>query len=125
MLLTYQAQAPDYAPIFINPTIPSLATLRFAQQKLLDHKIPLQLRAVAYIRICCSLIQKDSKLDLYITSTIHPKTPYLHLLSALSEQSPTWWDLCSISHAGYLISSDRIINELLQPLNAFVAQHLE
>lgn len=125
MLLTYEAHAPSYVPVLINPAILSLSPLQFAQQKLLNNTISLQLRAVSYIRICYSVIQKFSKLGISIASTVNPKTPYLSLLAALSEHNLTWWDLCSISPAGYLVSSDRIISELLQPLNTFVAQHLE
>ncbi len=65
-----------------------LYQLTFAKQKLLTPDIPLCLKAISYVRICCSAMKKLDR-GTPVTaddrgSNCH-KTPYLSLLKSLSQ----------------------------------------
>lgn len=96
--------------------------LHFAQCKLLSSDIPLQLRAVSYIRIGCSAMRKYQAMRYSSQST---KTPCLSLLKSLSEQEHAWWNSCRVSCDGSLESTNLAIHQLLHPLNVFIQEQLE
>jgi hypothetical protein len=98
--------------------------LLFAQQRLRACDIPFHLAALSYLRIVCAAMRTYQRID-GITPPVTSKQPYLNLVYQLLEQSVDWWTLCSISETGCLISSDRQIQALLQPLNTFAEQILE
>ncbi|MFM7426389.1 MAG: hypothetical protein ACKO7W_15580 [Elainella sp.] len=118
----------------LAPQPPALPAIRqkliFAQQRLQDRHVPFQLAALSYLRLTCAAIQSAQRIgfsETLVSETLanQSKTPYLTLVYQLSEQSPHWWRFCQVSETGNLVSSDRQIQALLQPLNAFVAQLLE
>ena len=97
-----------------------LYQLAFAKQKLLTPDIPLCLKAISYVRICCSAMKK---LDYYPSNdrgSNYHKTPYLSLLKSLSQTDSQWWNKCQVTYEGKLRSDDPIIDGLLQPLNNFI-----
>jgi hypothetical protein len=96
--------------------------LHFAQCKLQSNHIPLQLRAIAYVRICSSAMQHYQSVW-----RLKPraKTPYLNLLKSLSEQERYWWNTCWVSRDGLLESTNPAIHQLLNPLNTFIQEQLE
>ncbi len=100
-------------------------SLLFAQNRLLDSTLPHQLKVVSYVRLCCSAIRTYHSFESNRMPTLNRKTPYLTMLNTLSECQLEWWNNCSISDSGYLVSDDYKLNALLQSLNSFVAQHLE
>lgn len=116
-------QVPELQKIIVLQ--PIRQHLIFAQQRLQDRYVPFQLAALSYLRICCTAMQTYQWLGLDSTSILDSKTSYLTLIEKLLEHHPNWWMLCCVSEYGYLISSDPIINRLLQPLNQFAAQILE
>ncbi|HEY9619814.1 MAG TPA: hypothetical protein V6C78_05565 [Crinalium sp.] len=83
----------------------STTKLQFARKKLLLTEIPFQLRVVSYLRISCSVAQKE---DLR----------YSNLMRALISHDVDWWKTCRINMAGGLTSSDPTINALLHPIEA-------
>lgn len=99
--------------------------LIFAQQRLQDRHVPFQLAALSYLRLTCAGMQSAQRIGFSETLANDSKTPYLTLVYQLSEQSPHWWRFCQVSETGDLISSDRQIQALLQPLNTFVAEILK
>lgn len=99
--------------------------LVFAQHKLLDPKIPHQIKVLSYIRICCIIIVNFRQLGLCVVPMLNYKTPYISLLGALHQRDIEWWNQCSITENGYLASSDPVIRDLVQPLNDLVARHVE
>lgn len=88
--------------------------LTFARQKLLKLRLPLCLRAISYLRISCSVMQKFEGQN----------TPYSSLLKLLSEYNVEWWNDCEISPSGILRSRVMAIKGLLQPLTQLHDQHL-
>lgn len=122
--MTYQIQASKVSvvPTFCLIPFYSPSPLQFARKKLFDSAVPLQIRAVAYIRIGCSEMCRHTLPAKDTASAKDSKISYRHLLTALSNHQADWWNLCSIHHDGYLISNDQKIGELLDPLNTFVAQ---
>lgn len=101
-----------------------LYQLAFARQKLFAPNIPLRLKTITYIRICCSAMKK---LDYFPSSDRESndrKTPYLSLLKSLSQKDPQWWNKCQVTYEGRLRSDDPIVDGLLQPLNNFVDRQL-
>jgi hypothetical protein len=121
-------------PLASQPsTLPAIRQkLMFSQQRLQDRHVPFQLAALSYLRLTCAAMQAAQRIGFSETlasetlaSETLPsssKTPYLTLVYQLSEQSPHWWQFCQVSETGDLISSDRQIQALLQPLNSFSAQ---
>lgn len=120
--MTVSTQAPELQQVMVLQ--PIRKHLLFAQDRLLDPNIPFQLRALSYLRICSTAIRTYQRLEL-LAPSLDSKTPYLTLLGDLTNQHPEWWRFCEIADRGYLISSDRTINRILQPLNAFVALLLD
>ena len=97
-----------------------LYQLAFAKQKLFAPDIPLRLKAISYVRICCSAMKK---LDYFPSSdrgSNYHKTPYLSLLKLLSQTDSQWWNKCQVTYEGKLRSDDPMIERLLQPLNNFI-----
>jgi hypothetical protein len=96
--------------------------LNYATTKLLD-EMPRPLRMVSYLRLCCTAIRKLHQ---------QPELPgknslgkafddsYSHLLQALCNHSPEWWNHCWSSDRGILKSDDPTIDKLLQPLEYFI-----
>jgi len=121
--MTISTQVPELQKIIVLQ--PIRQHLVFAQQRLQDRHVPFQLAALSYLRIVCSAMRTYQRLGLNSTSTPDSKTSYLTLIEKLLKHHPNWWMLCCVSEYGYLISSDRTIRELLQPLNTFVEQILE
>lgn len=121
--MTISTQIPELQKIIVLQ--PIRQHLIFAQQRLQDRHVPFQLAALSYLRICCTAMQTYQRLGLNSTPILDSKTPYLTLIKKLLERHSNWWLLCCVSERGYLISGDRTIRELLQPLNNFAAQILE
>lgn len=121
--MTISTQVPELQKIIVLQ--PIRQHLIFAQQRLQDRYIPFQLAALSYLRIVCTAMQTYQRLELNSTPILNSKTPYLTLVEKLLERHPNWWMLCCVSKHGYLLSGDRAIRELLQPLNDFVAQILK
>jgi hypothetical protein len=123
----FVSQPPTSQSLISQPLAlqPIRQKLIFAQQRLQDRSLPLQLAALSYLRITCAAMQTAQHLGYLDYGEAPAKTPYLTLLRQLGKQSSSWWQLCQVSETGHLISSDRQIQTLLQPLNAFAAQVLE
>lgn len=121
--MTISTQVPQLQKIIVLQ--PIRQHLIFAQKRLQDRYVPFQLAALSYLRICCTAMQTYQRLGLNPTPILDSKTPYLTLVEKLLERDPRWWMLCCVSDYGYLVSGDRTIHELLQPLNDFAAQILE
>jgi hypothetical protein len=124
--MTISTQAPELQKtIVLQPVVLQALCqrLRFAQQRLQDRSVPLQLSALSYLRIVYSVMQTHRRLGLGSNVALPSTTPYLTLLNQLIERCPDWWTLCSVSE-GYLVSDDCQIQALLQPLNGFVKQIL-
>jgi hypothetical protein len=121
MTISTQVQKPQT----ITVLRPIFQLLSFAQNRLQDHHVPFQLAALSYLRICCSAMRTYQRLGLNPTPPVISNTPFLTLINQLIERQQNWWTLCLVSENGYLISNDRCIQELLQPLNTFMAQILE
>ena len=102
----------------------TIRQLAFAKQKLFAQNIPHRLKAISYLRICCSAMKKLHYFPSNHQWSKSQKTPYLSLLKSLSQRDPQWWNHCQVSDDKGLTSSDPIINELLQPLNVFVESRL-
>jgi len=92
--------------------------LNLARHQLLDNNIPLQIRATAYIRICCSIARKCH----YSTPNSEPghkkqsvQISYLDVLKWLSDQDSQWWNTCYVNPEGLLESDNPDINERLKP----------
>ena len=121
--MTTSTQAPQLQRITVLK--PLRQQLVFAQQRLQDRHVPFHLAALSYLRICCSTMQTYRRLGFDIPLPGDSRTPYLTLLNQLIEQHSEWWLLCYVNEKGYLISRDRSILNLLQPLNDFLGQMLE
>ncbi len=98
--------------------------LSYAKIKLLTEGIPLQLKAVSYLRLCCTAMRK-------LHQTFKPIEPnnsneptedssFSNLLADLCHHNPEWWKQCWISDHGVLRSNDAAISKLLQPLGYFI-----
>lgn len=121
--MTITSQAPELQRIIVLQ--PIRQHLIFAQKRLQDRNIPFQLAATSYLRINCAAMQVYQRLGLKPAPTLTSKTPYLTLIEQLIEHHPNWWLLCSVNDNGYLVSSDRYIQALLQPFTSFAEQLLE
>jgi hypothetical protein len=124
--LTQSTQRPVLLQtIASQPIVPRSISqnLRFAQQRLRDCHVPFHLAALSYLRVVCAAMRSAQQFG--INPPIADRQPYLNLVYQLLEQSVDWWTLCSINEKGCLISSDRQIQALLQPLNTFAEQILE
>ncbi len=97
-----------------------LSQLAFARQKLLAPDIPLCLKAISYVRICCSAMKKLDYFPSNDRGSNYHKTPYLSLLKSLSQTDSQWWNKCQVTYEGRLRSDNPIIDRLLQPLNNFI-----
>lgn len=98
--------------------------LRVAQQRLVDETLPQSFKMVTYVRFCCAAMRKSQTMGLETHLPLNSKTSYLSLLSVLTTYNREWWNTCSVNPQGHLVCHDRIVRDLLEPLNAFVAQHL-
>jgi hypothetical protein len=85
--------------------------IKYAQTKLTQDHIPLSIRAISYIRICCNQIRKISNFAVPI---------YGNLLENLMKESVDWWQTCYVNQEQLLKSNNHQIDQLLQPLNTFV-----
>ena len=98
--------------------------LVYAQEKLMTTTLPLELRAISYIRICCSAMRKSCLLQqpgsTQRSISVNKPKPYLELLGCLSQEVPNWWNTCYVSDEGFLESHNANIQRLLQSINAFV-----
>ncbi|WP_019506623.1 hypothetical protein [Pleurocapsa sp. PCC 7319] len=97
-----------------------LNQLAFARRKLFAPDIPLCLKAISYVRICCSAMKKLDYFPSNDRGSNDHKTPYLSLLKSLSQRDSQWWNKCQVTNEGRLRSDDPIIDQLLQPLNHFI-----
>ena len=102
-----------------------LYQLAFAKQKLFAQDIPLCLKAISYVRICCSAMKKLDYFPSKEGGSDYQKTPYLSLLKSLSQRNLQWWNKCQVNYEGRLGSDDPIIDQLLQPLNTFIDSQLK
>ena len=98
--------------------------LTFARKKLLNTTVPLCLRAISYLRISCSILQKLDCLESENYVIELPKNPYLSLLKSLSEYKVEWWNDCEVSKSGILRSNVAVIEQLLRPLTLLHQQYL-
>ena len=101
-----------------------LDRLAFARQKLFARDIPLCLKAISYVRICCSAMKKFDYFPSNDRRSDCQKTPYLSLLKSLSQKDSQWWNKCQVSYEGRLRSDDPTIDRMLQPLNTFIDSQL-
>lgn len=88
-------------------------TLAYARAKLLNKSIPMQLRAVSYLRISCYSWQKLQNLGVGLpieTANIQ----FSFLLNLLTKYDPCWWDKCTVSNQGILRSENNVIQDLLE-----------
>ena len=97
-----------------------LDQLTFARRKLFAPDIPLYLKAISYLRICCSAMNKLDYFPSNDRGSNYHKTPYLSLLKSLSQADSQWWNKCHVTYEGKLRSNDPIIDRLLQPLDHFI-----
>lgn len=102
-----------------------LDQLAFARRKLLAPDIPLCLKAISYVRICCSAMKKLDYLPSNDRGSNYYKTPYLSLLKSLSQTDSQWWNKCQVTDEGSLRSDNPTIDRLLQPLNNFIDRQLK
>ncbi|MEM9265951.1 MAG: hypothetical protein AAGA46_10550 [Cyanobacteria bacterium P01_F01_bin.13] len=99
--------------------------LMYAKQNLLMQDIPIQLRSVAYIRICCSAMREANQLHRIPKNKYwNPQYPYLSLLRYLIWETSAWWTTCYVNDNGLLESRNSNIQKLLQSLNSFVQSEL-
>ncbi len=107
------------------PEIEEITSLfRYAKTKLLTAAIPMQLKAVSYLRLCCiamgKLQQSIEILDIeYLIIEFVTDNLYSTLLRDLGKRHPEWWNQCWISDRGLLESEDPEIDHLLQPVVFF------
>jgi hypothetical protein len=95
-----------------------------ARGRLVDPAVPLRIKAVSYICLCCAAMRTAERRTPRARHRLGPRTSYLDLLAALARHDPAWWTLCSITRHGYLVSADPAIAALLLPLYMFTAQRL-
>lgn len=95
-----------------------------AKSKLLAEDIPMQMKAVSYVKLCCTAIRKLPKAVNVIETKCRRELVtvnlYSSLLSDLCRLDAHWWMQCQISDRGILQSTDTEIDYLLQPLGVFV-----
>lgn len=99
--------------------------LRVAQHRLLDETRPKAIRMSSYVRLCCISIRAIQQMENEASVSLRSKMPYLSLLTVLHAYKYEWWNECSVNDRGEIVCEDSIIQELLQPLNQFVAQYLD
>ncbi len=89
----------------------------------------MQLKAVAYVRLCCSALGT-------LIATIQPigrdsdpdgitEQSFSTLLTQLCRYSPTWWQHCWVSDRGILHSHQAEIELRLQGLGYFVEMYAD
>ena len=117
------AQIPELHQMIVLQ--PICQHLQFAQRCLRNRNLSFQVAALAYIRICCIAMQTYQRSGIRSGHTVGSTPSYLVLVERLTEHHSDWWNLCCASENGYLISADRTIRDLLQPLNDFAIQILE
>ncbi len=96
--------------------------LDYARTKLLT-QMPQQLKMTSYLRLCCLAIRKLRQKPGFAGKASLNEAfddSYLHLLQALCDRHPEWWEHCWSSDRGILKSDDPTIDKLLQPLEYFV-----
>lgn len=90
---------------------PTSLPLNIARQKLLAGDVPMQLRAVAYIRLSCAALESKGFM-------------YASLMRVLFTYNPGWWKTCGVTTTGILRSSDPLLNELLSPITELHRQEV-
>jgi hypothetical protein len=98
--------------------------LTAARGRLVDPAVPLRIKALSYVRLCCAAMRMAERRTPRARHRFRPRTSYLTLLAALTHRDPSWWTLCSITRQGHLVSTDPAIAALLLPLYTFAAQRL-
>lgn len=106
-----------------KPTPQVIYQLEYARQKLTMWDLPLELRAVAYLRLCSRAMQKTARQSERNASDI-PQISLLSLLNQLTQASLTWWTTCYVTQDRCLESSSPSVQKHLQPLNAFIREYL-
>ena len=82
------------------------------KSKLLDEDLPFSLRAISYIRVCSVVMQ-------ILVKEFGGTMPnsYSTILSELQSTDSQWWCDCYISLDGYLLSKNKDIQSVIQPIN--------
>jgi hypothetical protein len=91
--------------------------LAYARHKLLEKEMPMQLRAISYLRISCSSFKKLIELGADGMAVQPENIQFSLLLKSLTEYDSRWWDRCVVSSLGILKSEDSVIENLLAPLS--------
>jgi hypothetical protein len=121
-MLTLLIKSPENKSSQSVPEVMNL--LCHAKSKLRAEDIPLQMKAVSYVKLCCTAIRKlPNAVKMLKTECKHELVTdnlYSSLLSELCHLDPNWWMQCQISDRGILQSTDTEIDYLLQPLGFFV-----
>jgi hypothetical protein len=98
--------------------------LDHAKSKLRAEDIPMQMKAVSYVKLCCTAIRKLPKavnvIETECRRELVTDNLYSSLLSDLCHLDSHWWMQCQISDRGVLQSTNTEIDYLLQPLAYFV-----
>jgi len=97
--------------------------LLVARARLADPAVPLRIKALSYVRLCCAAMRAAERTTARKRFYQGSRTPYLTLLAALARCDPAWWTLCRVTE-GYLVSINPAIAALLLPLYLFSAQRL-
>jgi hypothetical protein len=98
-------------------TVRIFENLAYARCKLLEEEIPIELRAISYLRISCSSFQKLKALGVEKMSMHSQDFRFSLLLKSLTEYDTYWWSGCIVSDQGVLKSEDSVIENLLEPLS--------
>ena len=95
-----------------------------ARARLADPAVPLRLKALSYVRLGCAAMRTAERGIPRAQRHLGSQTSYLTLLAALSRCDPAWWNLCSVTRQGSLVSANPATAALLLPLYLFAAQRL-
>ncbi len=97
--------------------------LNHMKSKLLDQTLPLQFKAVSYVNICCTVMERlNQSLPAQVNDRFSDKRLYSILLSQLCDKNPNWWEECWITDSGILQSKNSAIRQILQPITDFIEQ---
>lgn len=93
--------------------------LHAARRKLQATDGPEWLNMVSYLRIVCSVMQRELKGN----AEQYPKITYSKLMKSLLEYDTEWWKQCTVTAQGDLTSSDTVIHTLLSAVTEFAQSY--
>lgn len=91
-----------------------------AKQKLQATDQPWLLRVTFYLRVLCTVIQKSSVQGDQLEQNNSPQISYSQLMQSLFAYHPEWWQQCTVTKAGKLVSENLTIQALLSPLHSIL-----